>query len=67
MEDPYGGELMEDDDPEEEQGSRYRLCDEAREAIAELAELPIQALFDGVPADGFPADHLRSRFTGTCC
>jgi hypothetical protein len=66
MEDPYGDELMEDDDPEEEQGSHYRICDEAREAIAELAELPIQALFDGVPADGFPADHLRSRFTGTC-
>jgi hypothetical protein len=64
MQDPYGDELTEDD-PDEEQGSHNRLCDEARDVIADLAELPTQALFDGVPADGLPADHLSSRFTGT--
>jgi len=64
MQDPYGDELT-DDDPDEEQGSHNRLCDEARDVIADLAELPTQALFDGLPADGLPADHLNSRFTGT--
>ena len=66
MEDPYDDELLEDDLPDEEQGSPYRLCDEARAAIADLAKQPATELFDGVPPDGFPAHHLSSRFTGTC-
>ena len=66
MEDPYDDEFLEDDVPDEEQGSPYRLCDEARAAIADLAKQPARELFDGVPPDGFPAHHLSSRFTGTC-
>jgi len=65
MEDPYplDDEFVEDDD--DDKARRYQLCDEAREGIAHLAELPMQELFNGVPPDGFQADHLRSRFTAT--
>jgi len=69
MEDPYGplrDEFVQDDPPDDEQASPYRLCDEAREAIAHIAELPADELFADVPSDGFPADHLSSRFTATC-
>src|SRR6266851_1345783 len=65
MEDPYDDEFLEDEVPDEEQGSPYRLCDEARAAIADLAEQPAGELFEGVPPGGFPANHLNSRFTGT--
>ena len=68
-EDPYGplrDEFLQDNLPEDEQESPYRLCDEAREAIAHIAELPAQELFAGLPPDGFPVDHLSSRFVATC-
>src|SRR6266700_2965070 len=58
MEDPYDDEFFEDDVPDEEQGSLYRLCDEARAVIADLAKQPAGELFDGVPAVGFPAHDL---------
>jgi hypothetical protein len=47
-EDPYGplrDEFLHGNLPEDEQESPYRLCDEAREAIAHIAELPAQELF----------------------
>ena len=68
MEDPYppDDEFVDDDVPDNEQAKPYRLCDEAREGIAHVADLPVRELFDGVPVDGFSPDHLRSRFTATC-
>ncbi len=60
-EDPY----TPDDDDNDEQDSPYRHCEEARDAVAQLAEVPAQELFDGVPPNGFPSDHLSSRFTAT--
>ena len=69
MEDPYGplrDEFVQDDLPDDDKASPDRLCDEARAAIAHLAGLPAQELFAGVPPDGFPAEHLRPRFTATC-
>ena len=68
MEDPYGAlrdEFVQDEIVDQEQASPDRLCDEAREAIAQLAELPVEELFSGVPSDGFPVDQLRPRLTGT--
>jgi hypothetical protein len=69
MEDPYGplrDEFVRDYLPEDEQTSPHRLCDEAREAIAHIAEMPARELFVRVPPDGFPVDHLSSRFAATC-
>jgi hypothetical protein len=68
MEDPYppDDEFVDGDVPDDEQANPYQLCDEAREGIAHLAQLTVQELFDGVPVDGFSADHLRQRFTATC-
>jgi hypothetical protein len=68
-EDPYGplrDEFVEDELGEEEQGSPYRLCDEAREAVAHLAQVPVEELFAGLPPDGIPLDRLRPRLEGTC-
>ena len=60
-------EFVEDDVPDEEQGSPYRLCDEARAAIADACQATSHGSCSMVcHADGFPADHLSSRFTGTC-
>jgi hypothetical protein len=69
MEDPYGplrDEFHQDNLPGDEQESSYRLCDEAREAVAHIADLPAEELFAGLPPDGLPMDHLRTRFVATC-
>jgi hypothetical protein len=69
VEDPYGplrDEFVEDDLADDEQASPYHLCDEAREAVAHLAEVPVEELFAGLPPDGIPLDRLRSRLEGTC-
>jgi hypothetical protein len=68
MQDPYGplrDEYFEDEFPEKDDAGNYRLCDEAREVVAHLADASVADLFDGVPCDGFAADHLGVRFSGT--
>jgi len=68
-EDPYGplrDEFFQDNLPEDEQEGPYRLCEEAREAVAHVVQVPAEELFAGLPPDGFPADHLSSRFVATC-
>jgi len=68
MEDPYGAlrdEFMQDEPGGDEQRDVYRLCDEARDAVAQFAQLDVNELFADVPVDGFGADHLRPRFNGT--
>jgi hypothetical protein len=68
MADPYGSlrdEYFEDEFPDKQDAGSYRLCDEAREVVAQFANLPVDALFGGMPGDGFPADELRVRFSGT--
>lgn len=69
MEDPYGSlrdEFIQDEvGDEEEAASADRLCDQARAATAQLAELPVTVLFAHVPPDGFPIGHLRPRLDGT--
>jgi hypothetical protein len=68
MEDPYGplrDEFIQDETRGDEQDSGDRLCDVAREGVAQFADLTIDELFAGVPPDGFPTDHLRERLCGT--
>ena len=68
LEDPYGelrDEFMQDEHGAGDQRDNYRLCDEARDAIAQFAQLDVNELFAGVPVDGFDADYLRPRFNGT--
>lgn len=68
MEDPYGAlrdEFMQDEPGGDERGDAYRLCDEARDAVAQFAQLDVHELFADVPRDGFSADHLRARFSGS--
>jgi hypothetical protein len=68
LEDPYGelrDEFMQDEAGAEGQRDNYRLCDEARDAIAQFAQLDVNELFAEVPVDGFDADYLRPRFNGT--
>jgi hypothetical protein len=68
MHDPYGplrDEYFEDEFPGKKDAGAYRLCDEAREVVAHFANLPVEALFGGVPADGFTPEDLRVRFSGT--
>jgi len=68
MEDPYGplrDEFFQDEPGDDERASVDRLCDEARAGIAHVADLSVEELFAGVPVDGFPADDLRERFSGT--
>ena len=68
MEDPYGplrDEFMQDETGDNEAASVDRLCDEARAGIAHVVDLSVEELFAGVPVDGFPADDLRERFSGT--
>jgi hypothetical protein len=68
LEDPYGelrDEFMQDEPGAEGHRDNYRLCDEARDAIAEFAQLGVNELFAGVPVDGFDAAYLRRRFNGT--
>ena len=68
MADPYGplrDEYFEDEFPDKENAGTYRLCEEAREVVAQFADLSVNSLFAGMPVDGFPADDLRVRFTGT--
>lgn len=68
LEDPFGelrDEFMQDEPGAEGQRDNYRLCDEARDAIAQFAQVAVNELFESVPVDGFDADHLRSRFNGT--
>lgn len=68
MEDPYGAlrdEFMQDEPGAEEERDPYRLCDEARSAIAQFTVLKVDKLFAEVPVDGFSADHLQPRFAAT--
>jgi hypothetical protein len=68
MADPYGplrDEYFEDELSHDNDARTYRLCDEAREVVAHFANQSVDALFGGVPVDGFPADELRVRFSGT--
>ena len=68
MQDPYGAlrdEYFEDEFHAKEDVGTYRMCDEAREVVAHLANQSVDALFGGVPVEGFPADELRIRFSGT--
>jgi hypothetical protein len=69
MEDPYGDlrdEFLQDEDLGDETSSVDRVCDQAREAIADFARVPGRRAVASVPVDGFPSAHLRDRFTGTC-
>jgi hypothetical protein len=68
VEDPYGpprDEFLQDEVPHEEEASFDRLCDEARAAIAQFAEVPAEELFAGVPLEGVPVHQLRPRLEGT--
>lgn len=68
MEDPYGplrDEFVQDEHEAARSGDKYRLRDEARDAIAQFTQLTVDELFAEVPVDGFSAEHLRPRFTGT--
>ncbi len=68
MEDPYGplrDEFVQDETRGDEGSSADRLCDVAREGVAQLAELTVDELFAGVPPDGFAAEYLQQRFCGT--
>jgi hypothetical protein len=69
IEDPYGAlrdEFMDDERESSEAGDTYRLCDEARDAVAQFAQLDVGELFASVPTDGFSHEYLRQRFNGTC-
>jgi hypothetical protein len=68
LKDPYGelrNEFMQDEPGAGDQRDNYRLCDEARDAIAQFAQLDVNQLFAAVRVDGFDADYLRPRFSGT--
>ena len=56
---------MQDEPGPDNQRDNYRLCDEARDAIAQFAQLDVNRLFAAVPVDGLDADYLRARFNGT--
>src|SRR6185312_13610794 len=58
-------EFMQDEPGVEGQRDNYRLCDEARDAIAQFAQLGVHEVFAGVPVDGFDLGYLRLRFNGT--
>jgi hypothetical protein len=67
MEDPYApmrDEFLQDEVDGQDR-AEYRLCDQAREIIAQFATVPVAELFAGVPVDGFPTAHLRLRLQGT--
>jgi hypothetical protein len=52
MQDPYGAlrdEYFEDEFHDKEDAGTYRLCDEAREVVAQFANQSVDALFGGVP------------------
>jgi len=67
MEDPYGAlrDEFARDEADPEQASPDRLCDQARDAVAEIADRRVDELFADVPIDGFPSAYLRPRFSGT--
>ena len=70
--DPYGelrDEFMQDEPGGDGQRDNYRLCDEARDAIAQFAQLEVNDLFGAVPVDGFdarlPAPPFQRHGVGT--